>query len=83
MTISKFSTDYLVNNGFFPDQAERVFEQVKQDKSNEAMTNRWNDEVDGYPKSMQSVLIYTLNRNAVEWIDANCPQAWFREIFAS
>ena len=45
------------------------------------MGNRWADDEGGYPKAMLNVLHVTVNRCAVEWIDKNCPEAWYRDVF--
>jgi hypothetical protein len=82
MTLEEFAIKHLTDNGMFDAQAKQVIESVKSAKENEAMQGRWNDDSEGYPSSMMGVLIYTVNNHAVEYIDKNCPKAWFRPIFA-
>jgi hypothetical protein len=65
----------------FEDQANIVIEAVKASKENEAMKGRWSDDVSGYPRLMLGILHLTLRRHALEFIDANFPEAWFRPMF--
>ena len=43
---------------------------------------RWLDSTEGYPKCMLSLITVSAARAALDWIDANCPQAWYRPMFA-
>lgn len=51
---------------------------------NESMDGgrRWRDDIEGYPKPFWAVMMLTLNRRAVEYIDANKPMHWARPMFA-
>ncbi len=51
------------------------------DKANKAMANRWSDTADDYPAPLFTVLKMSVKHSALEYIDANCPEAWFRPIF--
>lgn len=81
MTFEQWMRDKLTNNGMFPDQVEAVVTRVKAE--NESMAQRWNDQIDGYPEQMISSLWLVVKRIALEYIDAECPKAWFRPMFVS
>ena len=83
MTFETFVKDYLYNNGMFEEDAKKVIELAKVDEVlADTMKNRWDDDIEGYPPFLKSVLIVSINAVAVKYIDANIPQAWFRPIFA-
>ena len=46
-----------------------------------AMERRWNDQVDDYPPQLLAVLLMSVNTAALEWIDANLPKAFYRDMF--
>ncbi len=81
MTFKEFVLKYLTDNGMFPDQAEAVFENLKNDSASEPMQGRWNDNVEGYPSIIKIGILLPLNKLALEWIDKNKPKAWFRPMF--
>ena len=81
MTVEQFVKDYLVGSGLFDDIADQIISLVKSSKANKAMLGRWQDDIEGYPIQMKSVLIVAVKRVAREWIAENKPMAWFRPIF--
>ena len=81
MTIKQWSLKYLTDRGMFPEQAEESFRRNANDPANEAMEDRWNDDVEGYPSQLRAVLALSLNWWALQYIDETCPQAWFRPMF--
>lgn len=82
MTFRQKAIELLYSNGMFREDAEKVVQNVIAHPSNEAMQGRWDDDIAGYPPQMLNVLWFTVKSFAVEWIDENCPQAWFRPLFA-
>lgn len=46
------------------------------------MAGRWNDNISDYPPIMTKAIWISAKRIALQWIDTNKPQAWFRPIFA-
>jgi hypothetical protein len=82
MTFRELAHGYLTENGMFDSQADDVIALMVADPANEPMMQRWTDHVEGYPDAMKSVIIVDARRKAVEWIDANCPLAWYRPMFA-
>ena len=67
---------YLSNDG-----AMAVIEVMKADNILEPMAHRWNDDVADYP-SVLIILWRSAKDTALKYIDANCPLAWFRPMFA-
>ena len=82
MTFSEWSEKYLTDNGLWPAEAKAVDQGTKDSKAAEAMATRWNDDISGYPPTIIAVLQTNLDRQAVEYIDANCPQHFARPMFA-
>lgn len=81
MTFEDKLKELLVGNGLFDNQADEVVIIVKNAPENDIMAQRWNDRVEDYPPMMVNILWFTAKRHALEYIDANCPQAWFRPMF--
>lgn len=81
MTWMEWAIDQLVNNGMFEDQAKAVMAEVVEHPATVSMKDRWNDSVDGYPPQMKAVCLVAIKTQALEWIDRNCPKAWFRPMF--
>ncbi len=82
MTIEQFSIKHLTDNGLWPQEAIAVVYTAK--KAMEAEMDgqrRWNDDIEGYPKPFWGVMMLTLNRRAVEYIDANKPMHFARPMF--
>ena len=81
-TIEEKLKQMLIDKGLFEDMAEEIMQQVKADDINAVMTNRWGEPVEGYPGSVLAVLWISTRDTALEWIDENLPNAWFRPLFA-
>ena len=81
MTIEDKIMEMLVEHGMWDNQAVAVMEMMKADEVNESMAHRWNDNVEDYPLSMLAILWMKAKGTALKYIDANCPEAWFRPMF--
>ena len=81
MTFKEYFVQKLEENGMFAADANAVIEQTIVAPEAESMQGRWNDDMAGYPPIMSKVLWLTVRLNALKWIDANAPQAWFRPMF--
>ncbi len=82
-TIEGKLKDRLVANGMFPEQAQAVIDMAKNRTDLfPDMESRWADEVEGYPQQAIAVLWFGIKHIALEWIDANLPQAWYRPLFS-
>lgn len=82
MTIHEFFKSKLIERGFFAAQAEAVLEASKQSPILDSMLLRWDDKTDGYPAQLLTAVWVEVCAQAVIWIDANLPMAWFRPLFA-
>ena len=73
----------LEDRGMFPDQAEATLEQaipvIESLVPDYCIT--WDRPAYEYPEVMYSIWLVTLKAEALKWIDANIPQAWFRPMF--
>jgi hypothetical protein len=81
MTFAELVTNYCTERGMWPEQAEAVLGMVKADPVNASMQGRWDDDVTGYHSSIAVMVRMSINKTALEWIDANQPQAFFRPMF--
>lgn len=79
MTLEQWSKSYMNDRGMFPRDAEAVFDLMRADPANDFMKGRWSDQVEGYPESILVITAMTID--ALGWIDANKPKAWFRDAF--
>lgn len=79
MTWEQFAEQHLIENGMFESQAKAVVERAMENKDLQPLQGRWNDAIDGYPRPTQVLFVRTLRRIAVEWIEENCPNMWFKE----
>ncbi len=60
---------------------ERAIAQAKEAEVTIDMKERWGDAVEDYPPVMVNVLWVSVKHIAVEWIDRELPEAWFRPMF--
>jgi hypothetical protein len=81
MTFNEFSNDYLIKSGMQESDARAVIEAAKQSEGMEAMIGLWDNSIDGYPPVMKASFHMSIKRHALEYIDANMPEAWFRDLF--
>lgn len=81
LTLAEFIKDYVTERGMWPEEAEIILELAKKDPVNSSLDGRWNDTVGSYPSSIPAILMMSTNRLALEWIDANKPQAFYRPMF--
>lgn len=51
------------------------------DKNLTAM--KFDDPLDSYPKAMVALLLYTVKKRAIEWVDANAPTHFARALLAA
>lgn len=84
MTVEEKLMSYLVECGMLPEGAGEVLEAFKAVQK-EILSDyqiRYGSPADDYPTPMHVVWSIELDRQAVLWIDANCPHAWYRSVFA-
>jgi hypothetical protein len=81
MKLQQKFENMLVENGMFEGQAKEVMAIVMADEANEAMAERWNDDEEGYPEQLFDVIWFSIKGTALEYIEKNCPMAWFKPMF--
>jgi len=81
MTIRKWAEEYCFERGMFEDEARAVVDSLIETFSDETVKVKWDDPVDSFPKGVFNVIAVWLNKKAIEWIEANAPQAWYKECF--
>lgn len=80
-TISARVIRYLTERGMLEQQAQAVLEIVK--GRNEAMDGLWEHAPSDYPEILIRAILLDTRKAAIEWIDANLPQAFFRPMFTN
>ena len=73
----------LVAKGMFESQAEQVMEiaKPKLDSILEDYNFTWDRPASEYPDVIYNVVYASLKPIALEWIEENAPQAWFKPMF--
>jgi hypothetical protein len=82
MTLAERLKTQLVNNGIFPDMADKIVEATKADKANEAMAGRWDEDESGYPVNFDKMAFQAARKHALRIIDTESPGHWARAVFA-
>ncbi len=80
MTVEQKLKKMLFDCGMHEDRCGAVIELVKTETS-KSMGKHWEDAADGYPDCLLSALWLVAKHYALEYIDENCPEAWFRPMF--
>jgi hypothetical protein len=81
MTIRQWAQTYLTDRGMWPQDAVTIIERMDADPALQSMNGRWDEDTSGYPPALLSALSFNLDLQAVIWIEANCPEAWYRSLF--
>lgn len=81
MTFEETARDMMYQRAMFDNMIDAVMEAIKAAPENEPMAQRWNDKVEDYPPMMKNILRLTVKRHALEYIERECPQAWFKPAF--
>jgi len=75
------AVDYLMTRGMSHEQACSVMIGVINAEENDVMKDRWQTPIEGYSPVMLNILYLSCNDYALQYIEKNCPQAWFRPMF--
>lgn len=81
MTIREWLIRELVSCGFFETQAEEIVAKHIRECTDASKNERWEDQEDNYLQILLRLLFQGLFVDALEYIDKNCPEAWFRPVF--
>jgi hypothetical protein len=79
MTLEERLTEKLIKMGLFENQAKEVLSLAKKEPA--LATIKWGYGEDQYPAEMNGLIWLFVKKHGLEWIDANCPNAWFRGMF--
>lgn len=82
MTIEEKMQELLEAKGMFASDAKKVVTAAKESPVLKNMERRWSDDISGYQKSLLSTVWMVVRSVAKDWIEENCPKAWFRSEFA-
>lgn len=72
----------LTNKGMFDREAEAVLAKAMPKIEVGGYQMTWERPASEYPDALYAVIGMILNNTALEWIDENCPMAWYRPLFA-
>ena len=83
MTTKEKLIEMCVSRGMFEKQAREVVELAipKIDKLANGYKTTWDRPSTEYPDVLYGVMFFTVARTALDWIDKNLPEAWFRPMF--
>lgn len=81
MTFEETARDMMYQRGMFDNMIDAVMPTIIAAPENEAMAQRWHDQVSDYPPMMKNILWLTVKNHALEYIEKECPQAWFKAAF--
>ena len=81
MTVKERALKTLTSNGMFPSQAEKVFQLALPKMETPDHTTTWDKDSSEYPDVLYVVWAMILRDAALEWIDANLPEAWYHPLF--
>lgn len=83
MTTKEKLKKFLTDNGMFEEQADAVLEvaipQIEALVPDYSFT--WERPANEYPPVLYAVMLSIVKEEAVKWIDANLPMAWYRPMF--
>ena len=82
MTIEETIKKMLLERGLFSNQCDAIITRMKANPANEVIQERWHDNVEGYSKEFMAWVWYSASKEALAFIDENCPKAWLRPMFA-
>ena len=60
---------------------EKVLETAKSNPVLSGFKDRWGHDMSGYPSTMFNIVWMGVRSTALTWIDANIPQAFYRQSF--
>ena len=81
MTVKERALEVLTSKGIFPSHAEQVFQLALPKMETPDNPTDWDIDASEYPDPMYRVWAMILRDAALEWIDTNLPEAWYRLFF--
>lgn len=80
MTFTDHYKKYLDNQGMFPEDIAAVIDKCKAHPTL-FPGDLWDKSVEGYPSAIMVTMTMAVRRVALEWIEANAPEAWYKPLF--
>jgi hypothetical protein len=77
MTIKEWAIDYCYQRGIFQEQAEIIINNIVKNE----IIIPWDTDINKYDDRLKIVLAVSINAYAIEYIEKECPKAWFKELF--
>lgn len=83
MTTKQHLITFMTQRGMSPEQAEKVFQQALPEIQRNPGDYRVTFErpASEYPRPVLNILCMIIKREALKWIEANIPLAWFKPMF--
>lgn len=81
MTFRELGESHCVSKGMSREQAVAVVKAYAESELGAAMVGRWEEDVAGYATPVLTVTLVGINVAATEYIEKNCPRAWFKSLF--
>ena len=83
MTIREKMIELLCENGMWPKDAPVVIDEMlaAREEGDPSHAVRWDGPTDQYPPQLLAVLWMSVRAAGLKWIDANCPEAFYRPMF--
>lgn len=76
-TVRQYIEQQLYHHGLWENQIKEVLDKVI---ANDKNSVRWDDPKSGYPDALYLNLMISVRRQAIQWIDENCPHHFARVI---
>lgn len=81
MTFEQKMRKMLEQCGMWPDGLEATMKEAKEGELlKDTMRGRWSDTIEGYSTVVVTGLWLNVRSLALDWVDANCPKAWYRPL---
>lgn len=80
-TVEGKCKQFLIDNGMWPDESEKVFEAAKPLLEVGGYKMSWGRPSSEYPNVLYDAMFLLLKREGLKYIDEHCPQAWYRPMF--
>ena len=81
MTIKAEMKRRLYESGLFEKDCNAIIEEAKKVEILDSMKDRWDDEKGGYIPLVIDTIWISVKRVALEYINKNMPDAWFKSVF--
>ena len=63
------------------DKMQPSIQEGEEDEQPEPYKVKWHNPSTDYPEGIYNLWFHKVKEVALQWIDKECPQAWFRELF--